>query len=194
MIAFRYRSVDGVYKPLMRLAITWTRIKYRDEKRWRLNLNEQVPVFQVHDRRDRSIIRGSEWIMAVGRRVLPNNPLLIEIAILSIMPCSFVFIPAGSEPGWLCVTQARVRATRAPDSVSKRVQRRRIEPRSNTKNEKISNKRRIWENESLEYIWIYNIEKWKKWKFAISVHFGDIFKNVNGRIFSNRHISKTCYT
>lgn len=98
MIAFRYRSVDGVYKPLMRLAITWTRIKYRDEKRWRLNLNEQVPVFQVHDRRDRSIIRGSEWIMAVGRRVLPNNPLLIEIAILSIMPCSFVlYRPVASQ-------------------------------------------------------------------------------------------------
>lgn len=55
----RYRSVDGLYKPLM-LDITWTRIKYRDEKRRRLNLNEQVPVFQVHDRRDRSIIRGSE--------------------------------------------------------------------------------------------------------------------------------------
>lgn len=116
----RYRSVDGLYKPLM-LDITWTRIKYRDEKRRRLNLNEQVPVFQVHDRRDRSIIRGSEWIMAVGQRVAPNNPLLIEIAILSIMPwlsCSFVlYRPVASQVRF---AQARVRATRAPSSVSRR--------------------------------------------------------------------------
>lgn len=116
----RYRSVDGLYKPLM-LDITWTRIKYRDEKRRRLNLNEQVPVFQVHDRRDRSIIRGSEWIMAVGQRVAPNNPLLIEIAILSIMlwlSCSFVlYRPVASQVRF---AQARVRATRAPSSVSRR--------------------------------------------------------------------------